>query len=474
MKEELKIVLIEDSVHDVSLIQRVLTKEKLKVSMNVVHSKDDFLRALKEFNPDVVLSDHSLPQFNSSEAYRVFCQFCKAHNMMIPFILVTGTVSEDFAVQCMKDGMDDYIIKDRISRLPAAILGAIQKKKAQAEKHQAEIRLLESQQQLCAALRSLKHIMDFSLDVICTIDQQGKFIEVSEASRSVMGYSPDEMTGQDFLKFIAPEHVVATRLFAEYVMKGRTVMNFENQCLHKNGNRVPLMWSARWVKEDGLMYCVARDATEKKAAEKRLLDERNMLRAIIDNIPHYIIVKDKNLNHIVCNKAAYTTLFGASSEAEVLGKNMFDYFDPELATIFCKEDWTVLETGSAHAQEEEITLQGESQYMETIKVPLIDHTGNVIGLVGISSNVTEQKKYIDMIEMQNERLKEIAWTQSHIVRAPLARIIGLVNILSYKSASIKDIRQMILDSAMELDGIIRDIVIKSEAIKPSNNRNNDS
>jgi light-regulated signal transduction histidine kinase (bacteriophytochrome) len=112
--------------------------------------------------------------------------------------------------------------------------------------------------------------------------------------------------------------------------------------------------------------------------------------------------------------------------------------------------------------------------METIKVPLIDHTGNVIGLVGISSNVTEQKKYIDMIEMQNERLKEIAWTQSHIVRAPLARIIGLVNILSYKSASIKDIRQMILDSAMELDGIIRDIVIKSEAIKPSNNRNNDS
>jgi PAS domain S-box-containing protein len=471
MKEGLKIVLIEDSKHDVSLIQRVLTKEGLKVSINVVQGKDDFLQALMEFNPDVVLSDHSLPQFNSIEAYQVFSHFCKDHNMMIPFILVTGMVSEEFAVQCIKDGMDDYIIKDRINRLPAAIMGAIQKKKAQAEKYQAEMRLLESQQQLCAVLRSLKNIMDFSLDVICTIDQQGKFIQVSEASRSVMGYSPDEMTGQDFLKFIAPEYVVATGYFAEYVMKGNTVMNYENQVVHKNGGRVPLMWSARWVKEEGVIYCVARDATEKKAAEKLLLDERNMLRAIIDNIPHYIIVKDKNLNNLVCNKAAYTTLFGATSEAEVLGKNMFDYFDPELATIFSREDRTVLQNGSALRQEEEIKLQGESQYLETTKVPLIDHSGKVIGLVGISSNVTERKNYIDMIEMQNKRLREIAWSQSHTVRAPLARLMGLVNLLSKKSApgKDKDIHKLILDSAKELDEIIRDIVKKSEAIKQSNN-----
>jgi len=86
-----------------------------------VDSQEMFIRGLHEFKPDVILSDHSLPQFNSMEALKI----CRAQGLTIPFILVTGTMSEEFAVNCLKLGVDDYVLKSNLKRLPAAILNAL-------------------------------------------------------------------------------------------------------------------------------------------------------------------------------------------------------------------------------------------------------------------------------------------------------------------------------------------------------------
>src|SRR6185312_11774605 len=80
-------------------------------------------------NPDVILSDHSLPQFNSLAALKI----AKSKLPNVPFILVTGSVSEEFAVTCMKSGADDYILKDNLTRLPASIEASIQKYKLTEE-----------------------------------------------------------------------------------------------------------------------------------------------------------------------------------------------------------------------------------------------------------------------------------------------------------------------------------------------------
>ncbi|HEV7229935.1 MAG TPA: SpoIIE family protein phosphatase [Bacteroidia bacterium] len=130
MAGELKILLLEDSIADVFLLQKVLQRADVKHLLQVVDSEHEFILKLDNFKPDVVLSDHALPSFNSMEALRIV----KERGLDIPFILVTGTVSEEFAVSAIKAGADDYILKDRLTRLPSSIQSCLSQKRVSREK----------------------------------------------------------------------------------------------------------------------------------------------------------------------------------------------------------------------------------------------------------------------------------------------------------------------------------------------------
>ena len=120
----LKILMLEDLQDDVGLIERTLRKEGMAFSSKRVDSEEEFTLCLQHFQPDVILSDHALPQFNSLEALKI----CRKHAVNVPFILVTGTVSEEFAVSCLKQGADDYVLKSNMVRLPSAIHNALKQR----------------------------------------------------------------------------------------------------------------------------------------------------------------------------------------------------------------------------------------------------------------------------------------------------------------------------------------------------------
>ncbi|MGN6646226.1 MAG: ATP-binding protein, partial [Cytophaga sp.] len=106
--------------------------------------KEEFIKGIKEYKPDVILSDHSLPQFNSLEAHKI----CLSEQLYVPFILVTGAVSEEFAVACLKNGIDDYILKSNLSRLPTAILSALKQRELEKMKIEALRELKEQNEQI--------------------------------------------------------------------------------------------------------------------------------------------------------------------------------------------------------------------------------------------------------------------------------------------------------------------------------------
>lgn len=130
MTKKIKILMVEDSAADAGLIQHELKREGIDFVVTIVSTKAGFEKELIEFIPDVILCDHSLPQFNSMEALRIFL----LHNVNIPFILVTGSVSEEFAVESLTAGADDYILKSSLKRLPSAIYNAMAKKTAENER----------------------------------------------------------------------------------------------------------------------------------------------------------------------------------------------------------------------------------------------------------------------------------------------------------------------------------------------------
>lgn len=129
MGNEYKILILEDDPADAELIQRMMRRAGVLFDAEVVSEEREFVDALRNSRFHVVLSDNALPQYSSLEALKIV----KAAQPHMAFILVTGTVSEEFAVNIMLQGADDYVLKTNLARLPAAVLNAIEKKKVQYE-----------------------------------------------------------------------------------------------------------------------------------------------------------------------------------------------------------------------------------------------------------------------------------------------------------------------------------------------------
>ncbi len=154
MEKVLRILMLEDIAEEAGLIERVLRKAKLPFVAMRVDGPEEFVKALDTFGPDVVLSDHALPQFNSIEALKL----CRGRGLMIPFILVTGTVSEEFAVNCLKQGVDDYILKSNLSRLPAAILNSLNQREMESRRLVTELKLRDQNEELIKTNELLRKI----------------------------------------------------------------------------------------------------------------------------------------------------------------------------------------------------------------------------------------------------------------------------------------------------------------------------
>lgn len=140
----LKILMLEDLQDDVGLIERTLRKEGMVFSSKRVDTQEEFTECLEYYQPDVILSDHALPQFNSLEALKI----CRKKAVNIPFILVTGTVSEEFAVSCLKQGADDYVLKSNMVRLPSAIHNALKQRHHEVKRKKAERTLRKQNEEL--------------------------------------------------------------------------------------------------------------------------------------------------------------------------------------------------------------------------------------------------------------------------------------------------------------------------------------
>ncbi len=174
MNKRLKILILEDNAEDVEIIQRLLKKEGPPYEFLAVMHKEEFILALDEFNPDLIISDNNLPQFSATEALKIVNQ----RSIHIPFILVTGNTSEEFAVNIIKQGADDYVLKDRLARLPAAIEVALKKRKTEKE------------------LLDYKYALDQSA-IISLTDQKGIINYVNENFCKISQYSEGELLGKD-------------------------------------------------------------------------------------------------------------------------------------------------------------------------------------------------------------------------------------------------------------------------------------
>jgi PAS domain S-box-containing protein len=144
------------------------------------------------------------------------------------------------------------------------------------ERKQADEALRRSREELRAALEANRAIIEHSLDVICTLDEDGAFAQVSPRASDIWGYTPEELVGRRYIDLVHPDDVAMTDQVADRIMAGHPTFSFENRLVRKDGSAVPLLWSAVWSEEHRAMFCIARDLTERLRTEERLRQAHKM------------------------------------------------------------------------------------------------------------------------------------------------------------------------------------------------------
>jgi len=193
MMKNLRILHIEDVPSDAEMVERTLNKSDIRYEKIIVDSRADYIKELEEFRPDIILSDHSLPSFNSLEALQIL----KQSSFDIPFILITSTVSEEFAVNVMKEGASDYVLKDRLQRLPNAIINAIEKFQSDNDRLNYLNKIVASE----ALFTKAEAMAEFGT---WRLNMDTKAIDWSAGTYPLLGYTKGEVepSFENFLKNI--------------------------------------------------------------------------------------------------------------------------------------------------------------------------------------------------------------------------------------------------------------------------------
>ncbi len=310
MEKELRVILVEDLPTDAELVENVLKKEFIRYKLKTTDTMLDFIREVKEFQPDLILSDYMLPQFTAIEALAISQKYSPA----IPFIIVSGAVDDETAVHLMKNGAWDYVRKERLAGLGPAITRALELKKNRDEKEKAEQKLKESESRF-------RRLFESNMLGMAFWDISGEISEANDLFLQLTGYTREELLeGKiNWEKMTPPEYADLDRKGVEEIKEKGVCTPFEKEYIRKDGSHIPVLIGGASIEgksSGGVTYFI--DITERKQLSEQLQhaqkmeavgqlaggvahDFNNLLNAIVN---YASIIKKQSLDNTMIAKEA--------------------------------------------------------------------------------------------------------------------------------------------------------------------------
>ncbi|OGW61124.1 MAG: hypothetical protein A2V83_10495 [Nitrospirae bacterium RBG_16_64_22] len=420
MEKEIRILILEDVPTDAELAERELRKAGIPFAARRADSKEAFLNGLREFRPDAILADYSLPRFNALEALRLM----RDERPGTPFILVTGSQGEETAVALIREGADDYILKSSLKRLPTALLNALKRKESER------------------AHRRLISILEATTDFVGITDPEGRAVYLNRGGRRMIGVGEEESI-QGFS--VAEGHPAWVRpLFDEALSTAVRdgVWQGETALLRRDGGEVPVSQVILAHKaSDGTVEffsTVMRDITKIRRAEESLRESERRYRSIVESVTNYIYTVK------VEEGRAVETLHGPGCAA-VTGYTEEEYrIDPHLwLRMVHEEDREAVVDLSARLLSGEdvqsmehriIHKDGSIHWVRNTPVPRRDRTGRLVAYDGLVADVTEEKKLEEQLRhaQKMEAIGQLAGGIAHDFNNILTAIIGYGSLLKRK------------------------------------------
>ncbi|WP_435626296.1 HD domain-containing phosphohydrolase [Candidatus Ferrigenium straubiae] len=259
---QLRILLLEDQPTDAELAENALREADLSFVSRRVDTREAFVQALEEFKPDIILADYRLPAFDGASAVRIVQQ----QHPDIPVVMVTGAVGDENAIELLKLGARDYILKDRLARLGPAVKRTLSEERGIRARKAAEKALRESEVRFRTVFENAK-------DVILALSTDGTLIMLNPAFEQVTGWACAEWLGKSFSPLVHPNDLPNAMHLLQRAVRGEALPVFELRILKKTGDHVVGEFTITPLVHDGTnayLLGIARDVTERKQAEARI------------------------------------------------------------------------------------------------------------------------------------------------------------------------------------------------------------
>lgn len=271
----LRILILEDLEADAELALYELRKAGLAFEAQRVETEASFLKALED-SPDLILADYRLPTFDGLKALAIANRLCPR----VPFLFVTGVMGEEVAVETLKQGATDYILKDRLSRLGPAVLRALNEAKEKKRRRDAEEALKDSEEKF-------RRIASSAQDALVIINGRGEITDWNIAAERMFQHRQEAVIGQDLhgLLLSPGEHGTFRQGLAHFLETGdgpQIGRTMELTARKKDGSGLPIELSISAVRLKGEWHAIGlmRDISERKHAEQSLFKVNRALKTL--------------------------------------------------------------------------------------------------------------------------------------------------------------------------------------------------
>ena len=402
-----RVLVVDDDPADIFLLREMVEDDpnsRFQVAAEA-GTLEDAVRMLAAGDFHVALLDLQLPDSHGAET------FVRAHaaGHDVPIIVLSESDDEELALQTVQLGAHEYLVKGRMDAhlLQRALRYAVERARAEAQ---------------LARERDLLHtLLENIPDRIYFKDRESRFIRINRALTMLFGLkSAEQAYGKTDADFYGQEHAGDALEDEMRVMEtGKPLLGkveFENLADGRKSWSLTTKLPLRDRQGHIVGTCgISREISQMKEMEEQLETERNLLRAVIDNLPDLVFLKDIK-GHYLLNNMAHIRWLGGTDPADVRGRTVFDYFPDDVAAGFHQGDMAVADSRQPLLNQEEhmVDVRGTHSWRLTSKIPWLDDEGRTVGLVCISRDITEQKRAEEHLKKANA---ELAASREELLRA---------------------------------------------------------
>ena len=382
----LRVLILEDRPDDALLVAEHLRRAGLAITWERVETEPEFAAKLGA-GWDLIIADYSQPEFSAPRALAML----KAANLDIPFIVISGNIGEDAAVEAMRSGAHDYLFKGNLQRLRPAVdrevRAAAERKTARADQD---------------ALRRLAATVATSTDAIITADLNGSILNWNAGAERMYGYTAEEMIGQNLSIIVPDDRADDLRGALERVWHGEQIDQLETVRRKRDGTLIEVSISlAPLTDAHGTVIAttgITRDVSSAKQAALALRASEERYRQIVETAFEGVWIID-NSNRTTFVNRRMADMLGYAPE-EMLGKPVLTFMDADAQAVFAVNGD---QRQSAHQPEHEFRFRrkdGSELWVLLEASPDRDEAGNYVGSLAMVTDVTERRRAQKALEYQ--------------------------------------------------------------------------